>query len=373
MRNAPFLIAAIATLTSPMAQASEFGLPESAFGNGWRFAPYGRFNLAYQSFDDGQTTTANIVDMSTSTSRVGFYLKQNGASQGLSFQFETGLALSPSKSFSQINTPDFFGWDKTALRQVQLIYEADWGKLRLGQGSMATDSIAELDLAKTTVVAKSNIDEMGGSYIFRTTGVALSTVTLRDSFDSFDGDRQFRLRYDTPDLNGFSLAMAYGIEVLKDGVDDTYYDIALRYKQDFGALRVQAGIGNNYVDVSGGGTKYTTAGSLAVLDTNTGLNLTVASGRDGRGTNASYVWVKGGWNASFSQLGTTRFYAETHQGSDYVTKGAESRMWGLGVMQRIERVNLDLFAGYRRFSYSDGTPTTYRDADIVQIGAHITF
>ena len=167
--------------------------------------------------------------------------------------------------------------------------------------------------------------------------------------------------------------MAYGIEVLKDGVDDRYYDVALRYKQDFGALRVQAGVGNNYVDVSGGGTKYTTAGSLTVLDSNSGLNLTVASGRDGRGTHASYIWIKGGWNASLSPHGPTRFYAETHHGRDYVTKGSESRMWGLGVMQRIERVNLDLFAGYRRFSYSDRTPTTYRHADIVQIGAHITF
>ena len=163
MRNTRCLIVSVAVLLSPAVQASEFGLPETALGKGWTFAPYGRFNLAYQSFDDGQMTTENIVDMSTSTSRIGFYFAQDGDFQGLSFQFETGLALSPSKSFSQNATPDFFGWDKSALRQVQLIYAAHWGKLHLGQGSMASDSIAELDLGKTAVAAKSNIDEMGGS------------------------------------------------------------------------------------------------------------------------------------------------------------------------------------------------------------------
>ncbi|MBU2941579.1 porin [Shimia thalassica] len=364
---------AAVTFVSGAAHAETFGLPSASIGNGWTYDPYGRFVMAYQSFDDGQDTTSNIVDMSTSTSRFGFYLKRKDTDDGVSFQFETGLGLRGSSKTSQTNTPDLFGWDRKQFRQVQVIYRGAFGTLRAGQGSMATDSIAELDLGKTTVVAKSNISEMGGSYQFRTTGGALSGIDLGDTFDSFDGDRKFRLRYDTPDWNGFSIAAAYGEEILTSGVDDTFYDVALRYATDLGRLKLSAGLGNSYVDVAGGATDYTTAGSVSVLDKNTGLNLTLASGRDATATQPSYVWAKAGWDADFASVGVTRLYIEGFWGSDYVSAGSESEMWGLGVMQRIKRYNLDVFAGYRVFSFSDTSATQYQDGEALQIGAHITF
>ncbi|MEQ9695983.1 porin [Shimia sp. SDUM112013] len=372
-RPSPLYAAFLAGMTITPALADTFGLPGAGLGDGWVYDPYGRFVIAYQSFDDGQITTSNIVDMSTSTSRFGFYLKRADTDQGLSFQFETGLGLRASSKTSQTTTPDVFGWDRKQFRQVQVIYRGGFGTLRAGQGSMATDSIAELDLGKTTVVAKSNIAEMGGSYQFRTGAGALSGIDLGDTFDSFDGDRKFRLRYDTPDWNGFTLAAAYGEEILTSGVDDVFYDIALRYAAEFGRLKLRAGIGNSYVDVAAGGTTYTTAGSVSVYDTGTGLNLTLAGGQDDAGSNPHYIWAKAGWDADIWALGATKLYVEGFWGADYVSAGSDSHMWGLGVLQRVERYNLDLFAGVRTFSFSDLSATTYQDGKAVQIGAHITF
>lgn len=355
------------------ALAQDIDLEPVSLDQGWVFDAYGRLNLAYQSFNDGAQTTSNIVDMSTSTGRIGFFIERPDTDQGLAFQFETGLGISPSKSFSQTSSPAFWDVDRTLLRQVQVIWYGGWGKLRVGQGSMASDSIAEIDLGDTTVVAKSNIDEMGGSYLFRFAGGLLSDVDIGSSFDSFDGDRRFRLRYDTPTAAGFSLAMSYGIEVLKSGDDSDYYDVAVRYSRSFGALDVKAGIGNSYVGIAGGGLDYATAGSLSVFDNTTGLNLTLASGRDHRGTEASYIWAKAGWNTDIIAAGVTRFYVEAHQGENFITSGSDSSFWGLGMMQRIDKYNLDLFAGYRTFSFSDLGGAAYQDADVIQIGAHITF
>jgi hypothetical protein len=362
-----------ATCIALPAFAQDIDLEPVPLGQGWVFDAYGRLNLAYQSFNDGAQTTSNIVDMSTSTGRIGFFIERPDADQGLAFQFETGLGISPSKSFSQTSSPPFWEFDRTLLRQVQVIWYGGWGKLRVGQGSMASDSIAEIDLGDTTVVAKSNIDEMGGSYLFRLASGPLSDVDIGSSFDSFDGDRRFRLRYDTPAAAGFSLAMSYGIEVLKSSDDNAYYDLAVRYSHSFGGLDVKAGIGNSYVNIAGSGLDYVTAGSVSLFDNTTGLNLTLASGRDHRGSEASYIWAKASWTTELIASGVTRFYVEAHQGEDFITTGSDSSFWGLGVMQRIDRHNLDLFAGYRVFSFSDLSGATYQDADVIQIGAHITF
>lgn len=359
--------------TAPIAaSADEFGLRDSALGGGWVFSPYGRLNQAVQSVDDGAVTTTNIVDISGSASRIGFFVRQPDATHGVSFQFETGLGLRASSQTSQIYTPPAFDWDKRQLRQVQVIWSGPIGTFRAGQGSMATDGVAEIDLGHTTVLAKSTIPEMYGAYIFRSSAGPLSTVTIGQTFNNYDGVRRFRLRYDSPDFSGFSLSAAYGSEVLTSGVNDRYYDFALRYGGEIDRLKLSAGIGTSYTNSTTAVTHATT-GSVSVLDPGTGLNMTLAAGQSGSGTKAGYLWLKGGWNADLFATGVTRFLIEGFWGNDYVTTGSDSQMWGVGVMQRIDQYNLELFAGYREFSYADLTPTTYRDMAGLQVGAEIKF
>jgi hypothetical protein len=42
---------------------------------------------------------------------------------------------------------------------------------------------------------------------------------------------------------------------------------------------------------------------------------------------------------------------------------AESENYGLYLVQTIDAASLDLYAGWRRFTYSDRTGTSYQDAD----------
>ena len=70
-----------------------------------KFAPYGPLHFAYQSFDDGQVETADIVDITNSNSRIGLYLRAPERSDGLSFHLESGLGFRPSLKTSPKNTP----------------------------------------------------------------------------------------------------------------------------------------------------------------------------------------------------------------------------------------------------------------------------
>ena len=77
---------------------------------------YGQVNLTYQSFADGDETTANIVDNGNWNSRLGFTYTQPLGENTLRYRFETGLTMRNSGSVSQTNTPEWTDWQKTLLR-----------------------------------------------------------------------------------------------------------------------------------------------------------------------------------------------------------------------------------------------------------------
>jgi hypothetical protein len=345
--------------------------PDYPVGNNYVFSPYGQIHFSVQSFDDGKKRTTNLVDITNANSRAGFYFQPTGNGDGLSFQFETGLGFRPSSSTSQIYTPEFFDWSSGDLRQVQLIYKGGMGTIRLGQGSMPLDGVAESDLGGTVVVAKSTIPEANGDYIFRTTGGALSGVTVGDAFNNFDGARRMRVRYDTPEISGFSLAAAYGKEVLKSGINDDYYDVALRYNQSFGEIKVTAAVGSAFARNTSN-TVRSTVGSISLIDTRSGLNASLASGLNAY-TGENYVYLKGGWNTKLLPFGDTKLVVEGFRGNDYLTTNAKSSMWGVGVIQNIDNAGLEAYLGYRAFAYEDDSSTAYQGANAVQLGARWRF
>ena len=133
----------IALAVAISAQVASAELSDRPIGKGYEFRPYGQLNFEVQSFDDGQLRTNTLVDNSNANSRFGFYIEPIEGDKGLSFQFETGLGFRPSTKTSQINTPKFLDWNRTDLRQVQLIFKSRFGTIRLGQGSMPLDGAAE--------------------------------------------------------------------------------------------------------------------------------------------------------------------------------------------------------------------------------------
>ncbi|MEX0284350.1 MAG: hypothetical protein AB3N23_07035 [Paracoccaceae bacterium] len=354
------------------AQSAAAQLKDVDLGGGYVLAPYGHVHAASQSFDDGGQTTRNFVDPSTSISRFGFYVEPRDTDRGFSFHFESSLGFRPSDKTSQTTTPDAWNWSKLNLRKVQVVHKSGLGTLRLGQGSMPLDSAAEVDPGGYNDVAKSNITEGYGSYRLRDSTGAQTGLDIGDTFDSFDGDRRMRIRFDTQSIAGFSLAVGYGIEVLKAGDDNKYFDVALRYKRDFGRVHVTGAVGSAWSDTATSLDRVS-VGSVAIMDNETGLNFTVAAGQDATGSRPEYLYLRGGWNHDFWGVGDTKIALEYFNGADYQTIGAESEMWGIALLQDFDDLRLQVYAGFRAYSYADLTPVTYLDATGVQIGAKWKF
>jgi hypothetical protein len=339
---------------------------ENGSGGSVRF--YGQMSPTYLTFDDGEETTGNLVDNANSNTRLGFVIDQPAWGGGLVVTFETALGFVQSSEVSQSDTPPALDWQRTDLRKFEAAYSSDFGTLSLGQGSMATDGAAELDVSGTTIAGYSAISDVAGAFRFREDAGPLSDVTVSSAFKNLDGSRRFRIRYDTPKYSGASLAIAYGQDVLSDSNDTDYYDIALRWSGERGDYEMAAAAGYSWAE--DGSTTEALLGSFSMLHSPTGLNLAVSAGSDPDG--GSYGYVKGGWKAELIAQGATNVSIDYYSGSDFGTDGSSAEAWGVSAVQVIDDLDLEVYLGYRAYTYDDDAGS-YEDASSVLFGARYRF
>lgn len=340
--------------------------------SGGTFTYYGQFNPAYLSFDDGSDSTSELVDNTASNSRVGFWVRQPFGEDELRFRFETAFGLRASDGVSQTDTPKGISWDRTRLRHVDIQYEtASYGTFYVGQGSMASDGIGDRSLAGTGLALPVSISDTAGSFQFRTTGGALSGIEIGDAFATYDGARRGRIRYDTPEFNGFIFSVAYGQDILTEGNDDDFYDVGLGYKDELGnGVEMEAGLGYQVRERDGSEDQEDTFGSIT-FKLPSGFNATFAAGE--RNTAGDYYYIKVGYVANFLEVGETSFGIDYYSSSDMVSNGDDADVWGIGVVQDFDDLNLEAYLGYREYSYDDASAVSYQDADSFIIGSRWRF
>ncbi len=330
---------------------------------------YGQVSPSFQTVDDGVQTTDTLVDNTHSNSRVGMWLMQRTGQGEFSFNFETALGWRQSGAVSQVSNPQSWAWDKENIRKVDFIIANEaWGKIYVGQGSMATDGVADVSLNNNTMTTYNGLGDFAGTFQFRTSAGALSGITIGSVTLNLDGGRRGRIRYDTPSFGGFTIAIAAGSEILVSGNDDDFYDIALKYAEDYDGFHVKGGIGFSRRD-SGGVDRDDTFGSVAIRFDN-GFNFAVAAGsRDGGG---DYVYALAGYEADVWSIGTTSIAIDYYDGSDFGLAGRGSEGYGLGINQNIDSLNTQVYFGYRRFALSD-PDASYQDVDAFLLGARWRF
>lgn len=341
---------------------------ENASGGSFTF--YGQFNPTYQSVDDGVRNYDGLADNVHSNSRVGFYLRQPIGAAKFQFQFETALGFRATDKMSQTGGPNWMDWDRTKLRHVDFSLAGAFGKISAGQGSMASDNAAQVDLSGTKVALWQSVKDHAAGYQFTTAGGALSGIKVGDAFPNFDGGRLGRIRYDSPDLSGFTLSASYGTEILKANNDDDAYDVTVRYKNKLGDFNLESALGVVWNDKATGTDTRDTIGSLSVLHSS-GLNGTIAFGD--RDTTGNYVYAKLGYKAKLFSIGSTAVAVDYVSGDDLVSAGSSSEGFGLAVVQKIDAANLETYVSYRNYSFDDATPTAYNDVSAVLFGARWKF
>lgn len=332
---------------------------------------YGQVNLALQSFDDGEETTSGIVDNGNWNTRLGFTFVQPVEDVTLRARFETGLGLRNSARVSQNGEPSWVAWDRTALRWFEIAADTGYGTLSLGQGSTASDGTAGLDDSFTFHAGATDSTDGFGAFLFRDQNGDLTDVSIGRVNDSFDGARRFRARYDTPVYHGVMLSTSYGRNILTEGDDIDYYDVALRWTGELGDVALRSAIGYQWLDNPDADNAERLAGSATLFHTPTGLNFAVSAGRQIGG--AYYWWTRVGWRTDPFAFGTTSLSVDWYNGYDFLSDGARSENFGAYVVQSIDAASIDLYAGWRRFTYSDELGGSYQDADGVLLGARFFF
>jgi hypothetical protein len=354
-------------LAEPLAYTNETGGSAIA---------YGQVSPTFLGFDDGQESYSNIADNDNSNTRVGLFLDQNFSDdQTLRFNFETALGAPRTSGFSQDFEP-IWEWQKTDLRKLELIYGSNWGRVFLGQGSMATDGTDGADLSRTTIAGSRAIGDTAGGYFFRQSDGDLSTVTIGTALQHYDGTRRMRVRYDTPVFggrspdSGFVFATSYGYDALNEDNDNIYYDVAAYYDEDYGSFAVSAAAGYGWTD-DGDQTTENWSASLAALHNASGVNGALAAG--GTDTGGTFFYAKAGWLADFMDVGATAMAIDYGQNSDGVYEGSEADKWGLQLVQNFDNLNLEAYLAYNSYGFSDDSDISYQDGSSTMAGVRWQF
>ncbi len=193
-------------------------------------------------------------------------------------------------------------------RRIEAIFDHKrYGKLWLGQGPMASDSTSEVDYSGTDVITSGSEiqDQAGGIKFFNKRTQQKDARTIGAVYDNYGQTfRQDRVRYDTPNFNGFVFGASHAT---RDIVDASLKYAGEYEKTKFGAAVAVAK--NPFTGATRKGWEQYN-GSASILFSN-GLSLMGASGHrkfKDKGRNPGKYWYgKVGYQFNYFDVGKTAF------------------------------------------------------------------
>ncbi len=367
-------------ITGGAAHAEPKPLPkvELKFPNDSVLRFYGQINKGVLSYDDGLVSESyGLIDNNNSNTRVGLtYNAKIGDSwkylgtlelQYAPFSTSTASILQPSP------LSDAYMFTNANIRQIDnKLTNETYGSFYLGQGNMASNDTAKVDLSGTTVTQGVAVQDLAGGQLLRLEDGTLSKVKIKDAFKDYNGlGRKVRVRYDTPSFNGFTFRTSYGQDQLSSVQavqNDPLYDVAVAYEGEAGDFKYAAQAAYSWA-VGDSATVTTLDGSASVLHKPTGLNLTLAAASsDNEVRTGTYWYVKAGWLADLVSWGKTAFAIDYYQGNDIFAAGADSSSASISVVQSVVSWNTEIYAAYRTYSASTAT-VAYDDSNAFFFGA----
>jgi hypothetical protein len=374
------LIALAVTLAGCSAlQAQDLPKVETIFATGATLRFYGQINKGVLTFDDGQVSESyGLIDNDNSNTRFGLTYTQDFA-ESWAYLGIIEIAYAPySTSTASLLQPSppasAFEFTNANIRKIDnRLSSPGFGSFWFGQGDMASNHTAEVDLSGTTVIGYSAVADSAGGQLLRRADGVLSDITVKDAFTNCDGlSRQVRLRYDTPLWSGLGLRTSYGRNLLSDSPsvrEQDLFDIAATYEtqsEDFKVLAQTA-----YSWKGSDTTIFDGSGSL--LHVPTGLSVTAAAGRqDQAGAVGSYGYIKVGWQGDLVAWGKTAVALDWYSGSGSEAAGSDSTSYALSIVQNIPRWNTELWLTWRAYDYSE-PETEFDRASAVFVGGRFKF
>ena len=350
-----FTLAFLSALPAGGAVAGDTWIPPLRVGDDNAYLQlYGQIDPGILVVDDGHSTLGYApVDNGNASTRFGVRMYAGIASGTyLGANYEAQYDPYSTNYVNQLNRGDP-DWDRYLTRKAEgYLNSQQFGVLWVGQGSMASDGSAEVDLSGTEVVGYSSISDFAGGQLFAySRDGGLSPVSVGSAFTNMDGlGRKVRVRYDTPSLAGFTLSGSYGREMIPEDTGIDVWDVALRYGGEFGGFKVASAVA--YSD-TGSADRYD--GSVSILHLQSGISATAAAGYDARhdGVDAHYLYGKLGYQRSFLDAGATAFAVDVYSGDDIHTAGSESFTWGAFVVQNFDYYQSQVYLGVRSYQFDN--------------------
>lgn len=324
---------------------------------------YGQINRGVLFADNGDSSKTYFVDNANSSTRMGF-----NVAVGVNEDFSVGGKLEyefRSNMSSAVNSENTDTDHDVNLRHADLFFKSEtFGKLSLGQGSMAADGSSHKDLSGTGVITYAAIGDMAGGQLWYDDDTnTLSTRTIGNVFSSLDGGREDRLRYDTPSFHGLVLSTSVAA--------DDKYDIVASYSRKYDSVTVASAVAfQTNDDVDG---IYN--GSVSLL-LNNGFNVTLAAGAEDEDNSTdaegSFWYAKLGYRASIFEAGKTSFSIDYGEYDDFAADDGEASVYSFGVVQDMSDWGTEFYLGVRLHEYEEGS-TDYDDIFAVMSGARVKF
>lgn len=332
-----------------------------------KLAISGQINRAVNIVSDGSATKIYHVDNNASNTRIRF-VGSARITDNLLLGTRIEVAVSPDNS-SRVSQTNQAPGDHFNQRWAELSLQSKtYGKLSLGKGDTASKGSAVLDLSRTDLIQYAGVSTIAGGMMFRKRDAlnSLTGIRVSDAFRSRDGiGRLSRLRYDSPTLFGVTLAGSIA--------SGQRSDLALYWGgEGYGFKAVGAAAVAN-PRLSDSGLQYD--GSVSVLHTASGLNLTVSGGilEHTVAKESTNLYAKLGWIANFSTLGYTAF------GVDYTNSGnmptSDDRGYSIGgaLVQSFENYATELYLQYRVYSLKQGSGVPLADIKVSTLGVRVKF
>mgnify|MGYP002128250819 CR=1 FL=1 len=357
--------------------------------------------LSHNNDDLPGANKLSIYDGTTDPSRVRIEGegKMSGEwAAGFVFEFafagNTARGLDIGKAMFAVDGPDGknefqIGETGTTVRHSYVYLSGPIGKFSLGQQSTATDGIIEINLSQSNLAGRA-LQTMPLNF-----GGALAGLAT-----PFDGTRANAVRYDTPVLAGFTGTVAWQ--------DNDSWDAALRYAQEFGQIRLAAGIGYRdqksqtlvnvvnlldvvtfnvagshksvagsasiqhiptgvYANVYGSQVKYDLTGELAILPPL--FTMSFDLGRETAKGMGAQVGIEKNWFG----VGASTIFVDWSKVDGQMLVG-DYKSYGIGAIQSFDALATSVYLTAKRLDISEtGCLAVCKDTDVVMGGVRISY
>ena len=326
---------------------------------------YGQVNRMLLHASDGSDGRVFHADNDMSSTRVGFKGKAelaDGISAGTTIEVQI-----ESNSSSKVNLQGDVNSGKETFTERKLelwVKSKSAGKFSIGQGSTASDGVAEADLSGTGVISGSGSGGATGADV-RFVDSSGNTYSKVDGiFDNLDGhSRKDRLRYDSPSFGGFQFSTS--LQSDKDDGDSGPWDVALRYGGEFGGFEVEA------VSAHWGNGDDAGMGGSASLLAPSGTSFSVAYTTEEDGENdARFSYMKLGQKLDISSVGSTALSIGYMNAEN--ADGDSGNYYDVAVVQKLKDLGTELYGVWGIYD-ADIAGAATNNVTVAGVGARIKF